>query len=207
MLRGVGITRWNRAGRRCLSPGRRSERRQCRGRSGRWSAPSRSDRLPRCLPRASSGPGDGLQIAGFDKLLEGLRGFPLVHGVGVDGVAHDVQVFLEHGLARGSNPSPKNGGETSGQARQTDRRGRRSGAAEESCIQERCGIPGVNLLCGFGGGEGVRVAGDETADADWRVLQIADLYRRFEFRGGLLRLSGWWIGDRGSGPRCNRGRP
>ena len=44
--------------------------------------------------------GDGLEIAVLDQVVERLRGFLLIHGVGVDGGAQGVQVFLEHRFAR-----------------------------------------------------------------------------------------------------------
>ena len=47
--------------------------------------------------------GDGIlghdfEVAGLDEVVEGLGGLLLVDGVGVDGVAQDVEVFAEDGL-------------------------------------------------------------------------------------------------------------
>jgi len=43
--------------------------------------------------------GHHLDVAGLDEVVERLGGFLLVDGVGVDGLAHDVEVFFEDGLA------------------------------------------------------------------------------------------------------------
>ena len=40
-----------------------------------------------------------LQVAVLDEVVQRLRRLLLVHGVGVDGGAHDVEVFLENSLA------------------------------------------------------------------------------------------------------------
>ena len=42
--------------------------------------------------------GHDFEVAGLDEVVEGLGGFLLVDGVGVDGLAHDVEVFLEDGF-------------------------------------------------------------------------------------------------------------
>ena len=42
--------------------------------------------------------GMALEVAGLDEVVERLGGFLLVDGVGVDGLAQDVEVFLEDGL-------------------------------------------------------------------------------------------------------------
>ena len=42
---------------------------------------------------------DDFEVAVGDQVVEGLGRLLLVHGVGVDGGAHDVEIFLEDGLA------------------------------------------------------------------------------------------------------------
>ena len=62
--------------------------------------------------------GHDLQIAGLNEVVEGLRGFLLVDGVGVDGAAHGVKIFAEDGFASIANVLDVGGDGDSGE--QTD---------------------------------------------------------------------------------------
>ena len=47
--------------------------------------------------------GHGLEVASLDEVVEGLRGFLLVDGVGVDGGAEGMQILVEDGFAGGAD--------------------------------------------------------------------------------------------------------
>ena len=98
--------------------------------------------------------GHGLEVAGLDEVVEGFGGLGFVYGVGVDGLAHDVEILFEDGLVGGADVAGVGGDRDGGEDADDDHDDHEFEEGEAVVAGAIGGLCSLDCRSGLSGGDG-----------------------------------------------------